>query len=178
MFQKNSTKSKDDQASNKAKPERSKPAPREDRRSRKPIASSSDKPSSEHNVILSDVEIKGTVKFQNDVLIDGHIEGEIISNGCVTIGAKAVVKAEIKSKKVVVEGKVEGNINASDRLEINEQAEVRGDITSAVLAMQAGAVLLGKTTIGAAPKSATDMRNTDKQDSSKSDEQRPLAKAS
>ncbi|MFP6881038.1 MAG: polymer-forming cytoskeletal protein, partial [Roseibacillus sp.] len=33
------------------------------------------------NVILSDVEIKGTVKFKNDVVIDGKIDGKIFSDG-------------------------------------------------------------------------------------------------
>ncbi len=34
-------------------------------------------PAATRNVLSSDVEIKGTVKFTNDLVVDGKIEGEI-----------------------------------------------------------------------------------------------------
>ena len=103
------------------------------------------------NVILSDVEIVGTVRFKNDVLIDGRIDGEIHSDGSVTVGKTATVNAEIHARSVVVEGSVKGNIIASERLELLEHAEVTGDIKSAILSMQAGAILVGSSTVGSIP---------------------------
>lgn len=103
------------------------------------------------NVILSDVEIKGTVKFKNDVVIDGKIDGEIFSDGVVTIGRQASVNAEIRSKSVIVEGRVNGDIHASDRLELAENAEVTGDIKASILSMEAGAVLVGSSSVGSVP---------------------------
>ena len=58
------------------------------------------------NVILADAEIKGTVKFKSDVIIDGKIDGKNFSAGVVTIGPHATVHAEIRSKSVIVEGSV------------------------------------------------------------------------
>ncbi|MFP6881379.1 MAG: polymer-forming cytoskeletal protein [Roseibacillus sp.] len=111
------------------------------------------------NVILSDVEIKGTVKFKNDVVIDGKIDGKIFSDGSVTIGRSATVNAEIRSKCVMVQGCVNGDIYASERLELAENAEVTGDIKAAVLSMEAGAILVGTSAVGSVPSQETSRGN-------------------
>ena len=100
------------------------------------------------NILSSDVEIKGTVKFTNDLIIDGKIEGEISSDGSLTVGENARLKAEIKTATVVVYGKVHGNITALERIELKSSAEVIGDIKSKTLSIEAGAIFVGKSTVG------------------------------
>ncbi len=100
------------------------------------------------NVLSSDVEIKGTVKFQHDLIVDGKIEGEIQSTGNLTVGENARLKAEIKTGTVVVYGKVHGNMTASDRVELKSSAEVVGDIKAKFLTIEAGAIFVGKSTVG------------------------------
>ena len=41
------------------------------------------------DILSSDVEIKGSIKFQKELLIDGKVEGEIHSDGVLTIGENA-----------------------------------------------------------------------------------------
>lgn len=105
-------------------------------------------PVATRNVLSSDVEIKGTVKFTNDLVVDGKIEGEISSEGNLTVGENARIKAEIKTATVVVYGKVHGNITASDRVELKASAEVVGDIKTKTLSIEAGAIFVGKSTVG------------------------------
>ena len=62
------------------------------------------------NVLSADVEIKGSIKFQNELTIDGKVEGEITSAGILTVGENAEIRGEIKTKSVTVLGKVHGNI--------------------------------------------------------------------
>jgi len=104
--------------------------------------------SGQRNVLLPDVEIKGKVRFENDLIVDGRIEGEITSDGSLTVGENATIKAEIKTKTVVVYGKVHGNITVTDRLELRANAEVVGDIKAAILAMDAGAIFVGNSAVG------------------------------
>lgn len=101
------------------------------------------------NVLSSDVEIKGTVKFTNDLVVDGKIEGEIFSEGNLTIGENARIKAEVKTGTVVVYGKVHGNLTATDRVDLKASAEVIGDIKAKTLSIEAGAIFVGKSTVGA-----------------------------
>jgi cytoskeletal protein CcmA (bactofilin family) len=115
-------------------------------------------PSATRNVLSSDVEIKGSVKFANDLVVDGKIEGEINSDGNLTVGENARIKAEIKTATVIVYGKVHGNLTATDRVELKASAEVVGDIKAKTLAIEAGAIFVGKSTVGTptqAPAQAT-----------------------
>ncbi|MFT4177510.1 MAG: polymer-forming cytoskeletal protein [Luteolibacter sp.] len=114
-----------------------------------PAAASRPASGNTRNVLSSDVEIKGTVKFTNDLVVDGKIEGEIISQGNLTVGENARIKAEIKTGTVVVYGKVHGNLTASERVELKASAEVIGDIKTKVISIEAGAIFVGKSTVGA-----------------------------
>ncbi len=100
------------------------------------------------NILSTDVEIKGNVKFTNDLVVDGKIEGEINSDGNLTIGENARIRAEIKTATIVVYGKVHGNLTATDRIELKASAEVVGDIKTKTLSIEAGAIFVGKSTVG------------------------------
>ena len=100
------------------------------------------------NVLSSDVEIKGTVKFQHDLIVDGKIDGVIQSTGNLTIGENARIKAEVKTGSVIVYGKVHGNLTAVERVELKSSAEVVGDIKAKTLTIEAGAIFVGKSTVG------------------------------
>ena len=105
-------------------------------------------PAATRNVLSTDVDIKGTVKFTNDLVVDGKIEGEINSDGNLTVGENARLKAEIKTATIVVYGKVHGNLTATDRVELKASAEVVGDIKAKTLSIEAGAIFVGKSTVG------------------------------
>lgn len=111
-------------------------------------ATSSSATTNGRNVLSSDVEIKGKVKFTNDLVVDGLIEGEIISDGSLTVGENARIKAEIHTRSVVIYGKVHGNITVTDRVELKANAELIGDIKASTISIEAGAIFVGKSTVG------------------------------
>ena len=100
------------------------------------------------NRLSSDVEIKGSIRFQDELLIDGKVEGEITSTGSLSIQENARIRAEVKVGSVIIQGKVHGNITASKTVELRAGAEVVGDIKAAVLTMEAGAIFVGKSEVG------------------------------
>jgi cytoskeletal protein CcmA (bactofilin family) len=99
------------------------------------------------NILSSDVEIKGSLKFQNELVIDGKIEGEIISTGILTVGENAEVRGEIKTKSVTVLGKVHGNITVDERCELKTRAQLIGDLKAARLTIEEGATFVGKSEV-------------------------------
>lgn len=100
------------------------------------------------NFLASGIKIVGTIKFSNDMHIDGDIEGEIISNqGQVTIGESATIKGDITAGKVRILGNVTGKIT-SERCELKAQSRLVGDVKTHTLSMEEGAQLRGKTEIG------------------------------
>lgn len=98
-------------------------------------------------VLSRGVSIKGSVKFQKELLIDGAVEGTIDSNGRLTIGVNAKIKGEIKTKSVVVDGTVDGNITAEERCELRAGCTVRGDIESPRLVVDEAATFIGSAKI-------------------------------
>lgn len=132
------------------RPESAAPVPAPPSHSAQQAAAASARPaaSATRNVLSSDVEIKGTVKFTNDLVVDGKIEGEITSDGNLTIGENARIKAEVKTATVVVYGTVHGNLTATERVELKASAEVVGDIKAKVLSIEPGAIFVGKSTVG------------------------------
>jgi cytoskeletal protein CcmA (bactofilin family) len=100
------------------------------------------------NVLSSGIEITGSIRFSNDMIIDGKIDGEITSDkGRVTIGENAVIKGDVTAGEVKVYGKVEGKIT-SQRCELKDKSKINGDIKSKVFSMEEGAQLSGRTDIG------------------------------
>lgn len=100
------------------------------------------------NFLASGIEIVGTIRFQNDMIIDGKVEGEISSDkGKVTIGETAEVKGDISAGEVRIYGNVNGKIT-SDRCELKRQAKLIGDVKTRTLAMEEGAQLSGRSEIG------------------------------
>src|SRR5215212_3429819 len=103
------------------------------------------------NVLSNDVEIKGSIKFSHDLIIDGKIEGEVSSDGALTVGENALIKGEIKTRAVTIFGKVEGNITVQERCELKSNAVLVGDVGAATLAIEEGATFLGRSQVGKAP---------------------------
>lgn len=99
------------------------------------------------NVLASDVEIKGSIKFLNDLTIDGKVEGEIVSPGTLTVGENAEIRGEIKTKGVTVLGKVHGNITVEERCELKSNAVLHGDLKAARLVIEDGATFVGKSEV-------------------------------
>ena len=100
------------------------------------------------NVLASGIEIIGSIKFSNDMIIDGKIEGQISSEGGhVTIGENARIKGDIIAGEVKLFGNVTGTIT-SDRCELKQNSRLDGDIKTKNLSMDEGASLLGRTEIG------------------------------
>jgi cytoskeletal protein CcmA (bactofilin family) len=108
------------------------------------------KPMADHggkDILSSDVEIKGSIKFQKELLIDGKVEGEINSDGVLTIGENADIRGEIKTKSITVYGKVQGNITVAERCELKSKCTLQGDLKAARLVIEEGATFIGKSEV-------------------------------
>ena len=102
-------------------------------------------------LLSSGVSITGSVKFRNQLQIDGEVKGTIESPGTLTIGQHAHIRGEIRTKSVVVQGIVEGNIFAAERCELQAGCTLRGDIEAPRLVVDEHATFLGSAKI-ATPK--------------------------
>lgn len=100
------------------------------------------------NILANGVEIKGSLKFSHDMIIDGKIEGEVSSDGSLTVGENATIKGEIKTRAVTIFGKVEGNITVVERCELKANSVLVGDVSASTLSIEEGATFMGRSQVG------------------------------
>ena len=81
--------------------------------------------SNSKNVLNSDVELKGTLKFSGELTFDGKLEGDITSDGTLNLGDNAVIKGNINAATIVMRGKINGNVVAKEKLDITEKVKNR-----------------------------------------------------
>src|SRR5215472_5032313 len=102
---------------------------------------------SSKNMLSSDVEIKGNLKFTGELTFEGKIDGEIQTEGTLNLGDSASVNGNISAQIVVVRGKVNGNIVAKEKIEIKTKAELYGDIRASKLSVEEGVTFVGKAEV-------------------------------
>src|SRR5580658_4678072 len=91
------------------------------------------------------IVICGEVKGQEDLIVDGRIEGTVsLAENRLTIGPSANVAADLSAKDVLVQGRVQGNVVASGRVELRAGCNLEGDIRAMRLAVEDNAVFRGK----------------------------------
>ena len=101
------------------------------------------KDSSSSLMIGEGVTITGTIKADNEVNIQGTIDGDIDCNS-VTINQSGNVKGKVQTETMTVEGKVEGEININSILHIKSQGSVSGKVFYGDIQIDEGGKLLGE----------------------------------
>ena len=110
--------------------------------------------SGERSVIGSSISIKGDISGDENLLIEGEIEGKIVfHNHSVTIGQNGRIKAEIHGKTIAVDGNHEGNLFATEQLIIRQTGIVHGNIVSPRVVLEDGCNFKGN--IDMSPKEKT-----------------------
>jgi cytoskeletal protein CcmA (bactofilin family) len=95
------------------------------------------------------VRIEGKVVSEEDLTIEGHVEGAIeLGNHSLSIGPAAAIKADLFAKNITISGEVKGNVKALERLELRATGSVEGDVTAPRFKMADGAVVAGKVDVG------------------------------
>src|SRR5579864_2730440 len=92
--------------------------------------------------------IKGSVTGEEDLQIDGKVQGPVTIRGRLTVGASGQLSAGVTARELAVYGKVSGNVDARDRVEIKRDGAVIGDIQTARISIEDGAIFKGRIEIG------------------------------
>ncbi|MGD9014915.1 MAG: polymer-forming cytoskeletal protein [Candidatus Omnitrophota bacterium] len=100
----------------------------------------------EERLLDVDASMQGSLSFKDPVnlRINGKFEGTLDVKGSLTIGATAIVKADIIGDNVIIEGKFKGKIVARESLTFLSTANVDGEIYPAKLSISEGAIFEGR----------------------------------
>lgn len=113
------------------------------------------------SVLGPTLKFKGELSAEEDLMIQGSIEGTIKHSSSLTINESGHVKANVSAEYIAVEGNVEGDIHGSQSVTVRETANISGNISSPTVSLLEGATfngnidMTGKAFVKSADDSAT-----------------------
>lgn len=105
------------------------------------------------SVIGPTMVFKGELSADEDLIIEGQIEGSIAHHKKhLTVGRQGRVKADIHASSVIILGQLIGDIHSEGMVSLAKGADVVGNIYCSRIVMEDGARFIGKIDMGKAAK--------------------------
>jgi cytoskeletal protein CcmA (bactofilin family) len=92
--------------------------------------------------------LKGEVLGDDDVVVEGVLEGSVRISRELRVAPGGRVSAEVHAASVVVSGELLGNCVASQRIEIQATGRLTGDIRAPRITIAEGAAFKGRSEMG------------------------------
>lgn len=99
--------------------------------------------------------IKGRIHSEEDVFLNGEIEGDLDMENCrLTIGLDGRVAANARAREVDISGIMTGNVETTERTCIRASGQLTGDVKTGGIVIETGALFKGSVEIVAKPQQA------------------------
>lgn len=92
-------------------------------------------------IISSDIKVRGDLKSEGEVQIDGTVEGDV-EGKALSVGTSGVITGAVKAERALVCGQINGEIRARV-ITLTKSARVKGDVLHETLTIEPGAQLEG-----------------------------------
>ncbi|HSA63613.1 MAG TPA: polymer-forming cytoskeletal protein [Nitrospira sp.] len=99
-------------------------------------------------LLAKGVHLKGEIRVDGTVRIDGRLEGEIHTKGQVIVGEDGLVQGIVEAGTVVSSGRIKATVTAVERVQLLKTAVLIGEVHTPVLMMEEGAKIQGTTDMG------------------------------
>ncbi len=94
------------------------------------------------------VTIKGEVHSEEDLLIDGKMEGRLdLGQNRLVVGPNGTVRADIGAREGDLHGVINGNVEATDRIILRKNSKLVGDLKMTSVVIEDGAYFKGSIDI-------------------------------
>ena len=94
------------------------------------------------------VVIEGEVTAEQDLVIEGHIRGEVLVQGDVTLEKSARLEANIQARNLTIHGYLLGDVLVDDKVQIQPTGTMIGQLVAARLTVADGARFKGQIHMG------------------------------
>jgi cytoskeletal protein CcmA (bactofilin family) len=96
------------------------------------------------SVLGPTLRFRGELSAQEDLIIQGSVEGSITHTQSLTVGTDGTMKGDIRARVIVVDGKIEGDMYATESVTIRATAKVKGNVFAPRVAITDGAFFQGQ----------------------------------
>lgn len=98
------------------------------------------------SIITPGTNMKGEIRCEGNILLNGEFEGVIVSQSEVVVGKSGRVSGEIQAAKLLVSGEFRGNFTG-EVIDIMPYGKVYGDVKVNNIIIEPNAVFEGETKI-------------------------------
>jgi cytoskeletal protein CcmA (bactofilin family) len=99
--------------------------------------------------ISAESQITGDSTTQNNIVVEGQVNGKITATGNVHIGSAAKIEGNIAAADIQIAGRVQGNVSSSGVIVLYSGAQLEGDVRASGITIEKGASFKGATEIDA-----------------------------
>jgi len=96
------------------------------------------------SVIGADMVVDGNIRAKDAVRVEGHVTGDVETEGALIISATGRVKGNIKGSSIIIGGSLEGDLTSGGRTEVASTGKVIGNIRTKSLVVDENAVFQGQ----------------------------------
>jgi cytoskeletal protein CcmA (bactofilin family) len=96
-------------------------------------------------VVGANITVKGEITGDEDVLVEGTVEGTIRISRELRVGPRGKVRANVTAQSVVISGELTGDCEAVGRVEIQATGRLMGNIRAPKVVIAEGAVFRGNS---------------------------------
>ncbi len=96
-----------------------------------------------HNILSAGTVLTGNLVTDDDIRIDGVIEGNIVSKGKIIVGGNGVVSGDIECHNLDLMGKITGNVQCTEIVILRSSSHMMGDIKTQTIEIEPGARFSG-----------------------------------
>ncbi|HEX6835756.1 MAG TPA: polymer-forming cytoskeletal protein [Polyangia bacterium] len=94
-------------------------------------------------VIAPGLFLRGELRGEDDLIIEGRVEGEVTLKKHLTVETTGVVVANVATQNITIKGELRGDMTAEDKVEIHDGARVVGNIVAPRIVIAEGARFKG-----------------------------------
>ena len=121
-----------------------------------PASAGRSEPARGPSVIGPHIRVQGELLGDEDVLVEGRVEGKVLLAREFRVAPGGVVVAEVHAGTVVIAGHVVGDVSATERVEILPSGSLEGNIRAPKVAVGDGARFKGSVDMSAGPPPGDD----------------------
>ena len=96
------------------------------------------------SVLGPTLKFRGELSAQEDLIVQGSVEGSITHTQSLTVGTDGTMKGDIRARVIVIDGKVEGDLYATESVNIRATAKVKGNVFAPRVGISEGAFFQGQ----------------------------------
>lgn len=95
------------------------------------------------NFIGAGTTVKGKISTNDDVRIDGKVEGDINTKTKVIVGEHGKVVGEILANSATISGNIDGSVTTKESITLMKNSQVTGNVSTKNLVVETGAFVNG-----------------------------------